>query len=183
MKIDFTEKRLAMATLSVAALFGVLGPASAVADDEAPKGYIMNFYADSAHGAAVEDGAYEVVIDKLEARSTDSARRVAAAVNLCVAYTKTKQIDKATETCDHALEIAGKAVRRISFNDSFRAAQARALDERAIALINRGVLYAVAGKDEQAKEMFEMANSLSDRNESAALNLLVLQREVAEKDT
>lgn len=182
MKTNFTHTRLAMATLSVAALFGVLGPAAAQADGELPKGYIMNVFGDTAMGTAVEGGAYETVIEKLTEKDARGARRIADQVNLCVAYAKTKQIDKATESCDRALEMAGTTVRRASF-ETLRAAQARANDQRAIALINRGVLHAVVGEDDKAQDLFEAAANLGTDNTSAALNLLVLQRELAEKDT
>lgn len=178
MKINFTRKGPALA-----ALISLLGSASAMAETGAPTGFVMNYYEDAAQGALVEDGAYEAVINRLAARSTDSARRVADQINLCVAYTKTKQIEKATVSCDLALDRAGKTVVRHSLLESHRAAKERADLERAIALINRGVLHAVKGETDEARELFELAADLQMRNESAEMNLLVLQRELAEKDS
>ena len=178
MKMNFMRKGPALA-----ALIALLGSASVMAEPTAPKGFVMNYYEDAAQGALVEDGAYEAVIDRLAAHSTDSARRVADQINLCVAYTKTKQIEKATESCDMALAKAGKAVTRNSMLESYRAAKERAAAEKAIALINRGVLHAVNGETTEAKELFELAADLQTDNESAEMNLLVLQRELAEKDS
>jgi tetratricopeptide (TPR) repeat protein len=178
MKMNFTRKGPALA-----ALISLLGTASVMAETGAPTGFVMNYYEDTAQGALVEDGAYEAVINRLAMRSTDSARRVADQINLCVAYTKTKQIDKATVSCDLALARAGKKVSRQSLLESYRTARERADAERAIALINRGVLHAVNGETEEARELFELAADLETRNESAEMNLLVLQRELAEKDS
>lgn len=178
MKMNITRKGPALA-----ALISMLGSASAMAETGAETGFVMNYYEDAAQGALVEDGAYEAVIDRLAARSTDSARRVAEQINLCVAYTKTKQIDKATESCDLALAKAGKTVSRHSLFESHRAAKARADAERAMALINRGVLHAVNGEMDEARELFELAAALQAQNEAAETNLLVLQREIAEQDS
>jgi hypothetical protein len=41
----------------------------------------------------------------------------------------------------------------------------------------------VNGETDEARELFELAADLETRNESAELNLLVLQRELAEKDS
>jgi len=178
MKMSYTRKGPALA-----AMMSLFGSAGVMAETDAPTGFVMNYYEDAAQGALVEDGAYETVIDRLAARSTDSARRVADQINLCVAYTKTKQLDKATESCDYALAKAGKRVSRNSLLESHTAAQERANAERAIALINRGVLHAVNGETDEARELFELAAGLETRNESAEANLLVLQREIAEKDS
>jgi Flp pilus assembly protein TadD len=178
MKANFTRKAPALAALTA-----LLGPASVMAETGSPTGFVMNYYEDAAQGALVEDGAYQTVIDRLAARTTDGARRVADQINLCVAYTKTKQIDKATESCDLALARAGKSVIRSSLYESRRVARARADEERAIALINRGVLYAVTGDVQEARELFELAADLQTRNESAEMNLVMLQKEIAEKDT
>ena len=88
------------------AVVGLLASAGAVAEDTLPTGYTMSFYADYAQGSAIEEGAYDVVIDKLTRKDTRGAKRVTSQVNLCVAYTKAKQIDKATEACDAAVTIA-----------------------------------------------------------------------------
>ena len=87
---------------AMAALLGLMATSTAMAGEEVTTSYIMNFYADSAHGAAIGDGAYEQVIADLGARDTRAAARVASQINLCIAYTKTNQIDKATEACDAA---------------------------------------------------------------------------------
>ena len=178
MKIN--RKRNMMMTLT---LFGLLGPAAALADKPLPTGYVMNYFSDSAQGAAVEDGAYEVVINKLTKKNARGARRIADQVNLCVAYTKTKQLDKAVTACDQALAMAGRRPMRPNSVGFYHADKHRGNEQRAIALVNRGVLHAVAGDDDMAKAMFEKADGLDVEVEAAALNLLVLQREMAERDS
>lgn len=178
MKIDMKRK---MTTL--VPILGLLGSAGSLADEQLPSGYVMNFYMDSAQAASVKRGAYERVIEKLEKEDSRAAIRVADQLNLCIAYTKTKQLDKATEACDTALAKAGKRIRRGSLSRSAQEATQAANTERAIALINRGVLYAVAGDSDQAKAMFETAASLDTRNEAADINLQILQKDIAESDS
>jgi hypothetical protein len=178
MKVNKTVT-LAMAT----PLFALLGAASTFAGEPQPTGYVMNFFEDSAQGAAVGDGAYENVIRELTKKDARGARRVADQVNLCVAYAKTGQLTKATEACDTALAIAGKRSMYTSSSGFYHAERNRIREERAITLINRGVLHAVFGDDDRATEMFETAHDLDADIDSAALNLLVLQRELVERDT
>jgi tetratricopeptide (TPR) repeat protein len=178
MKINRKQNMMIMMTLS-----GLLGPVAAVADEPLPTGYVMNYFADSAQGAAVGDGAYEVVIKKLTKKDAMGARRIADQVNLCVAYTKTKQLDRAVTACDQALVMAGRRPVRLNTVGFYHADKYRANEQRAIALVNRGVLHAVAGDDDMAKSMFEKAGDLDVDFEAAALNLLVLQREMAERDS
>ena len=163
--------------------FGLLGWNVTVANELAPTGYVMNFYLDSAQGAAVEDGAYERAIKTLTKKDTQGARRIADQVNLCVAYTKTRQLDEATEACDLALAMAGKRFIRPNLTGFDRAEKYRANEEKAIALVNRGVLYAIAGNSNLAKEMFETAEEIGTNSDTAATNLLVLQRDIAERDS
>ena len=143
----------------------------------------MNFYANSAEGAAVDEGAYETVIEKLTRKDARGARRIADQVNLCVAYTKTRQLEQATRACDQALAMAGRRVVRPNLAGYYHAERNIANEQRAIALVNRGVLHAVAGDADIARELFEMADDLDTSVDSGAVNLLVLQRELAERDS
>jgi tetratricopeptide (TPR) repeat protein len=170
-------------TMMILTLSGLLGPAAAVADQSLPTGYVMNYFADSAQGTAVGDGAYEVVIKKLTKKDAMGARRITDQINLCVAYTKTKQLDKAVTACDQALVMASRRPTRLNSVGFNYAIKHRASEQRAIALVNRGVLHAVAGDDDMAKAMFEKADDLDVEVEAATLNLLVLQREIAERDS
>jgi len=177
MKVNTTGK------LAATALLGLLGPVGAMADEALPTGYVMSYFADAAQGAAVEDGAYEIVIDKLTRKDARGARRIADQVNLCVAYTKTKQLDEATRACDEALAMAGRRIVRPNSVGFYHSDRNRASEERAIALVNRGVLHAVAGDVDLARELFEAADDLDTSVDAAAMNLLVLQRELAERDS
>ena len=166
--------------LLVAASAGLFGPAAAQAGEGSPDGYVMTVYSDTRHGSAVLEGSPDDVISKLMRDHDDNPKYLADLISLCVAYTRTKQIDRAVEACDYAIAAADKEARRLERSSPFSGYRTREADTgRAIALTNRGVLHAVSGQSDQARAMFEQALGLKSREASAATNLSLLDERMA----
>lgn len=126
--------------------------------DSMPDFYEMAAIEDSAHGQQVISGNYHAAIAELDGARPKSNRHFAASTNLCVAYTITKQFDQAASACEAAIA-AREHVKYPArwFNTEVTRTKAR---DKAIALLNRGVLKAVTGDTEGARQDFENANRL-----------------------
>ena len=173
-----TDNTLAGILLGISLL--LFGAVAAHAGQDQPNAYVMTVYSDAAHGTEIIDGAPQEVIAKLSSKVDARSNELAGQVNLCVAYTKTKQLEKATEICDSAVAAALKDARRLERSNMFGRQTTQVADTgRAIALTNRGVLHAVTGEKARARLMFEMALMLKSTEESARTNLLFLDREAA----
>jgi hypothetical protein len=169
-------------------LFGIslilCATVTAQAGEDQPDAYIMTVYSDVAHGTDIIDGAPQEVISKLSRKFDARSNELAGQVNLCVAYTKMKQLEKAMEVCDSAIAAALKDARQMERSNIFGRQTTIVADTgRAIALTNRGVLHAVTGEKAKARLMFEMALMLKSKEESARANLRFLEREAATKDS
>ena len=136
---------VAFAVLACAGFVAVSGSASA----EDNKGaYRMAVIVDAAEGKAVRKGEYDQAIARLtEAKHYPRNDRFARSTNLCVAYTKTGELEKAEVACERAVMLH---------------AENRIESERnhALALSNRGVLRAVKGDVELARADFEAATEI-----------------------
>lgn len=164
------SRRLALAALLVAA-----GPLAAHETDPA---YTMTVIIDSAYGGKVTAGKYERAIEKITARE-NSRDPFSRETNLCVAYTKTGELDKATEACEAALAImlAGDMPRR-----SYRGTAHSGKSDRvylALALSNLGVLQAAKGSTDSARKTFREAVELGTGLSAPRINLDRLARKVA----
>jgi len=156
-------------------LSGLLVAAAAQADEALPPGYVMTVYSDMAHGAKILKGSEGEAIAKLSGPKKLRAAYLADQINLCVAYTKDNQLDKAVVACDSAIQASDKEARRIKRSDLYGRASVRIADTgRAIALTNRGVLHAIAGEREQARMLFKTATELRSKETSAQHNLALL---------
>lgn len=165
-------------------LLGLLCVLSAQAEETTRDAFVMTVYSDSAHGTAILDGQSAEVVSKLADQSGDGSRDLAEQVNLCVAFTKTKQLEKATAACDDAVAMSVREARRLDRTGRFGRRTTRVADTgRAIALTNRGVLYAIAGDEDKARVMFEMAMLLKSKEKSASTNLAQLERRLASRDS
>ncbi len=135
---------MAFAVLAGAALAVTSGSATA---EEEMGAYSMAVVVDAAQGRAVHNGKYEKAI----ARLTESKRRhrdqFARHTNLCVAYTKTGNLEKAETACQEAVTL---------YEDNKIGTERN----HAVALSNRGVLHAVKGDVELARADFEAATEL-----------------------
>jgi Flp pilus assembly protein TadD len=167
-------ERLLRPLALVAALF-VSAPLVAQENDPA---YTMTVIIDAAHGSKVAAGEYERAIEKITARKS-TRDPYSRQTNLCVAYTKTGELDKATEACEAALAITlGSKKPR---NSHLGSAQSERLERtyRAVALSNLGVLHAAKGSPEIARNTFRKALELETGLSAPKTNLA----RVAKDDT
>ena len=137
----------------------VAGPLSA---QEADPVYTMTVIVDAAHGSKVAAGEYERAIEKITARKT-TRDLYSRQTNLCVAYTKTGALDKATAACEAAL----KLMRGSDRTDRIYLA---------LALSNMGVLQAAKGSAENARKSFRQALELDTGLSAPKINLARLAK-------
>ena len=158
---------------ALAALLFIVAPLAAHETDPI---YTMTVIVDAAHGSKVAAGKYERAIEKITARK--SARDTySKQTNLCVAYTKTGALDKATEACEEALAIVldGADTRGVLAGTT----QAAKVDRRyvALALSNLGVLHAAKGSTDVARRNFREALALDSGLSAPKINLARLARD------
>ena len=136
--------------------------------------YKMVVFSDQRHGITVTKGKYEKAIAMLTAKPERKRDAFETRTNLCVAYTKSGELEKATASCDAALAlIREKQVRTASLSGDAELAYERSL---ALALSNRGALYAVHGDLENARSKFEEAMELKAHLAVPKRNLARLDR-------
>jgi len=129
----------------------------------------MMVVSDSSHGKTVLSGSYDSAIQKL---STAKTADFAKYTNLCVAYTKSKNLERATEACQGAVSLAEeKALRKVSKRRQSDLEHRNTQRNYAMALSNRGVLSAVMGDLDQAERDFTAAMELKTRNKRVKNNL------------
>ena len=152
-----------------------LGATNAMSHEVDSK-FAMTVIRDAAHGAKIVAGNYGGAIERLADGRYRSSEKFFAANNLCVAYTMTSRFDAAEESCSTAVEMIQRD--RLTDESSIAARY------HAIALSNRGVLRAMSGEGEMAREDFEAARALragmalptrnlgylAERNARASLN-------------
>ncbi len=147
-----------------------------LAAQEADPAYTMTVIIDAAHGSKVAAGKYERAIDKITARKS-TQDQYSRQTNLCVAYTKTGELDKATEACEAALAITIRSKKpRSSYLGS---AESDRIDRvyQALALSNLGVLHAAKGSPEFARKSFREALKLETGLSAPRINLARLAKD------
>ena len=160
-KSERTSKRAALAALVVAATT----PIPALAHDDKAALFTMAVIVDEAYGAKVEAGFYERAIDRITRSGRRTPENFAGQVNLCVAYTKTHDIQKANAACEAAIASLKKLDGRMSRIRNDRNQRLLAYkSDLALALSNRGVLLAATGDTERAKQDFHAAIELRTRD-------------------
>ena len=139
---------------------------SSISAKETDPALTMTVIIDRAHGGKVAAGKYERAIEKIMA-SKRNVDPFARHTNLCVAYTKTRNIDSATRSCESALDlIREEGERRRSLYSGDRHRQFLAL-----ALSNLGVLDIVKGTPDVARARFQEAIDLDSGTAAARTNL------------
>jgi tetratricopeptide (TPR) repeat protein len=156
-KSERTSNRAVLAALLVAATTSV----PALADDDQTTPFTMAVIIGGAEGDKVEAGHYEKAIDRITRNGRRMPRHFAGQVNLCVAYTKTHEIQKANVACEAAIAELKKQDSRMSRIRNDRNMELRAYKaDLALALSNRGVLLAATGDTERARRDFQAALEL-----------------------
>ena len=147
---------------------------SQAAGHDAPANpFQMAVIIDEAHGRAIASGRYDAAIEKITAGRNKSHAYFSSQVNLCVAYAKTMEIQKARTACDAAIAHVRKEEGRVSRIKNSRNPELRAYRSNlSAALSNRGVLLAATGDTELAREDFVAAINFDTRySKIAAANL------------
>ena len=125
----------------------------------------MAVIVDGAYGDKVEAGHYEKAINRITKNGRRMPKNFAGQVNLCVAYTKTHEIQKASVACEAAIAELREQDSRMSRIGNVRNKELRAYKaDLALALSNRGVLLAASGDTERAKQDFVAALELRTKD-------------------
>ena len=158
--------------LAALVLFATLStPASG---HEAPANpFKMAVVIDAAYGRTVVSGEYDKAIERITAGRNKSRDYFSSQINLCVAYAKTMEIEKARTACDAAVAHLRKDDGRVSRIKNSRNPDLRAYRSNlSAALSNRGVLLAATGDTDLAREDFVAAiNFDTGYSRIAAANL------------
>ncbi len=152
------------------ALLAALGLANVATADVA--GYTMTVWTDAAHGSKVVSGHYAKAIERLTRSPKRFSNDYEGQTNLCVAYAKTGELEKAVASCDQAIAVIEDGMLDIADSRFVpRYAEKQKSIALAIALSNRGVLYVAQGRYEQASDDFRNAADLDTKVTAAAVNL------------
>lgn len=139
---------------------------TATASEAGSTPFTMAVVTNDAHGSEVKAGKYELAINRITRQGRRLSGNFAEQVNLCVAYTKTGKVERASAACD-------AAIAKVKKQPDFR----RDSYDLALALSNRGVLMAAMGDHESAKQDFLGAIELDTQLTSiATTNLERLDR-------
>ncbi len=135
------------------------------------KAYEMVVYSDSPTGKQLLAGELEEAMDVGASLHVSSFERYN---NQCVSLTLAGDHAEAAVACDAAVTAArrSKGAQRVRFTS--RGVMGDVRTKRAMAFTNRGVLRAVQGDLEGAREDFETAVNLTSRVEAAPANLATL---------
>ena len=163
------NKRLLLKTMGKVFLFGIVAAFGQVAQaGGAPSAYVMTVISNQAQGDQLVQGAYGEAIENLTAAKR---YRFAENNNLCVAYTKTNQLPEAERACSAALK---------SSKPLFGLYDVPRNTDYAVALSNRGVIRAVTGDIERARQDFQAAIRANRSLSAAAENLAILDAKTTE---
>lgn len=137
----------------------------ALADEEPAVPFTMAVIIGEAEGSKVQAGKYEQAIERITRSGRRMPRYFADQLNLCVAYTKTNDIQKASAACEGAIAEVKEEESRVSRSKNDRAPRVLAYRANlALALSNRGVLRAATGDRKRARQDFLAAIELQTRD-------------------
>jgi hypothetical protein len=161
--------RAIVAFAPIAVLSSALSLTNAQADVPG-KTLVMSVYLDTAAGNSVLAGDYQAAIRRIESHpASDNQGSLAAATNLCVAYTMTQQWDAARSKCDGAVIGA-----RLSDADDVFDFGAGRQKRMATAYSNRAVFNWLRQERQKAVADVTRARSLAPRLDCVARNWVAL---------
>ena len=174
MEMSRKRSRFSLVSTPVLVLAAAFSCAPVSAQDAQPV-YTMTVIVDAAHGQKVAAGKYDRAIAKITAKRFTSDA-YSDHTNLCVAYTKTGEIEKATVACEAAVSAMRKKpmVKSRSYIPTHQVVTNRMY--LALALSNLGVLDVVKGEPEAAREKFEEAIALDASISAPKVNIARLAR-------
>lgn len=156
MKLPTRHKRTVRIAAFAATFAASLLSVSAQAEDP-NVAYTMIAITDASYGNKVTAGRYEQAIEKITTRRVRNSEFFESRTNLCVAYTKSGDLENASVACNDAIEYVRKRV------DSKKSTARIPIAQRinlAAALTNRGVLHAISGEYDLARRDFVEAKGL-----------------------
>lgn len=156
-------------------LLSLLAGQAAVAEPPETS-YTMMALTDSFHGRLLVSGEYDRAMRHLSA-SKRGSRSFATQNNRCVALTKYHRVEQALAACTAAIELRSDADDPASRYASVTDRAKRR--DKAIAHSNRGVLRAIAGDIDGAREDFEKALELEPGLDEPSENLALLTSRAA----
>jgi tetratricopeptide (TPR) repeat protein len=148
----------------------LLASVAALAEQASPSAYQMGVIKDEAYGRVLLAGDYDQGIAKISSYSNKRATTFAVKNNLCVAYTLTRKFEDASPACEAALAISEQYGRYVYWPTGPYTAR-----DQALAYSNRGVLRAVTGDFDGARQDFEFAARVDANRASVAANLAHLK--------
>lgn len=133
--------------------------------------FTISFISDAAQGRILSHEKYAAAIERLQRTRVGGINGFFAANNLCVAYLKTGDLDSAEKTCTKAVDQI-QSIRRSNKRTGYHAFIGNNYDTlRAIALSNRGVLYAVNDELDMARDAFNAALDIESGIRQPKINL------------
>lgn len=141
---------------------------------DAPRGFLMTVYSNSAGADSVMKGEYADAIEKIKLdRDLFGQAPSAVSTNLCVAQVMAKQIETARRTCDAAVKEARlEKASTPSWKNGGRKAQN---DYIALAYANRAVMHWLAKDAEKAATDLATAERLAPKEDFVSKNLAAMR--------
>ena len=134
--------------------------------------FLGSQYGAEHYGAEIESGKIDAAIAALESDSASSDSAYVRSNNLCVAYIKAKDLEKATDACDEAVQQIRTASETLAEKKYVPRKKRVALrEDLAVALSNQGVVVALNGDAEQAEKLFRESIELDRRDKMFKTNL------------
>lgn len=176
----YLDNTTIIALALMAVLAAALLAAPAHAGDSEPA-YTMAVFSDTSYGRKVTSGEYAEAIDRITARKYRRRNAFEAKTNLCVAYLKSGDLDNAAQSCDAAIALIREKRDKVTGMSRKVFPEELGYDAYlAMALSNRGVLYAVSGDRERARTDFEEAIDLKAGPSAPKTNLARLDLAVGQ---
>lgn len=172
--MKLSRKHVNAYTRSTVTLVAALACTSTFADEPA---YTMTVISDAAYGAKVAAGEYDTAIAKITAKSR-ATTRYSELTNLCVAYTKSGDLENASAACGAAVEQMRAKLPSRGSAFTYMSNDVRDRKYLALALSNQGVLHAVSGEPELARESFLEALELKASVKAPKVNLARLEKDI-----
>lgn len=152
---------------------GVLALPFVAAPSVAGEQYRMSVISDSAYGVSILRGKYQKAIARLS--MVDISDELFDNINLCVALTKSGQLEEAIRICEAAVDAAHKLTPTRSSGVLTGLEKQRRNRYIAITLSNRGVVRALQGNIELARKDFLDALEANRYASDARANLARLE--------
>lgn len=166
-----TKRSFATAAAFVIAMLTAPLAALAATDLSSPA-FTMTVFDDTSSGRKVVVGQYSAAIEDVNSSGRSADNNFELLTSLCVAYAKSGDLEKASSSCDAAIARVVKRKRAIIRNAQSRGLGAQIYSRYlAVALANRGVLYAAAGQRQLAREKFEQALEMKTELTAPEINL------------